>query len=72
MQSPGIILALCTTTARGIHLISKAIKAYEKGAELGDGMALTNLGDLYYFGEHVKQDYDKALDFYQKAEKVLL
>lgn len=49
--------------------IKKAIKAYEKGAELGDGMALTNLGDLYYFGEHVKQDYNKALDFYQKAEK---
>jgi tetratricopeptide (TPR) repeat protein len=48
--------------------IKKAIKAYEKGAELGDGM-LTNLGDLYYFGEHIKQDYDKALNFYQKAEK---
>jgi TPR repeat protein len=32
-------------------------------------MALTNLGDLYYFGEHIKQDYDKALNFYQKAEK---
>ncbi|WBV60895.1 tetratricopeptide repeat protein [Chryseobacterium camelliae] len=49
--------------------IKKAIRAYERGAELGDGMALTNLGDLYYFGELVIQDYDKALDFYQKAEK---
>ncbi|SMC37714.1 tetratricopeptide repeat protein [Chryseobacterium sp. YR221] len=49
--------------------IKKAIRAYGKSAELGDGMALANLGDLYYFGEYVIQDYDKALDFYQKAEK---
>lgn len=32
-------------------------------------MSLQNLGDLYYFGEYMKQDYDKALDFYQRAEK---
>lgn len=48
--------------------IERARFAYQKAAELGDGLALVNLGDLYFYG-HVEQDYDLALDYYKKAEK---
>ncbi|MGJ1421869.1 SEL1-like repeat protein [Sphingobacterium spiritivorum] len=48
--------------------IERAMVAYQKAAELGDGLALVNLGDLYFYG-HLEQDYDLALDYYKKAEK---
>ncbi|QQT25352.1 SEL1-like repeat protein [Sphingobacterium spiritivorum] len=48
--------------------MERAMVAYQKAAELGNGLALANLGDLYFYG-HVELDYDRALDYYRKAEK---
>lgn len=49
--------------------MEKMLFAYQKAGELGDAVALANLGDLYFEGNHVTQDYDKALDYYLQAEK---
>lgn len=45
------------------------IQAYEKAVELGCVWANNNLGDLYFYGQHVVQDYDKALSYYVLSEK---
>ncbi|MBB1140121.1 tetratricopeptide repeat protein [Myroides sp. WP-1] len=45
------------------------IQAYEKAVELGCVWANQNLGDLYFYGQHVVQDYDKALSYYLLSEK---
>ena len=34
---------------------------------MGDAAGCSVLGDLYYNGEGVKQDYKKASEFYSKA-----
>ena len=34
---------------------------------MGCWLGWTNLGDLYYYGEHVPKDYDKALEYYLKT-----
>ncbi|WP_158963281.1 SEL1-like repeat protein [Myroides fluvii] len=45
------------------------IHAYEKAVELGCMWANQNLGDLYFYGQQVGQDYDKALSYYVLSEK---
>ncbi len=43
-----------------------------KGAELGNGYALSNLGYFYSSGTYVEEDLEKALSYYQKAELKLV
>ena len=33
----------------------------------GNSDAMYELGDIYYYGENVEQDYGKALEWFQKA-----
>lgn len=47
----------------------KMVAAYEKAVALGCVWANTNLGDLYFYGQHIAQDYDKALPYYILSEK---
>lgn len=44
------------------------LAAYEKAVALGCVWANMNLGDLYFYGNEVEQDYDKALSYYILAE----
>lgn len=46
---------------------SKAIKYYEKSASFGNPQALKNLGNLYFFGKGVKQNLNKAREYFDKA-----
>ena len=43
------------------------IKELEKKAEAGDAEAQYDLGWMYDWGESVKQDYEKAASWYEKA-----
>ncbi|MGG5578074.1 SEL1-like repeat protein [Myroides sp. C15-4] len=44
------------------------LAAYKKAVELGCVWANMNLGDLYFYGQEVEQDYDKAVSHYILAE----
>lgn len=44
------------------------LAAYEKAVALGCIWANMNLGDLYFYGNEVEQNYDKALSYYVLAE----
>lgn len=44
-----------------------AIQWFKKAAEQGDAQALCILGELYESGTNVKQDPERALDYYQQA-----
>ena len=46
-----------------------ARKEYQALAEKGDDKAMIDLGVMYHFGEGVKQDYGKAMEWYLKAFK---
>ena len=47
---------------------AKAFMWYERAAAQGDYIALRNLGYMYKYGEGVKQDDDKAEEFFEKAK----
>ena len=44
-----------------------ARKEFQALADKGDDKAMIDLGVMYHTGEGVKQDYDKAMDWYLKA-----
>lgn len=46
-----------------------AAKWYRKAAEQGHLMAISKLGDCYYYGKGVKQDYKEAIKWYFVAVK---
>jgi TPR repeat protein len=46
---------------------SLAKKLYEESAKLGFAAAEYEIGELYYYGRGVKQDYVKSLEWYQRA-----
>ncbi len=47
-----------------------ALKWLNKAAELGNDYAMEKLGEMYYEGEGVEQDFSKAADYYEMlAEK---
>ena len=46
---------------------STAIKQVTTDAENGDTYSQLTLGDMYYYGDSVTQDYDKAMLWYEKA-----
>ena len=43
------------------------MKWYQKAADQGNASAQNNIGDLYYWGNGVKQDYEEAMKWYRKA-----
>ncbi len=47
----------------------EAIAIFEKLAEKGDDKAMVQLGNFYFEGQGVKQDYSKAMDWWLKALK---
>ena len=46
---------------------ANALPLLQKAAAGGNTSAMNNLGDLYYYGRGVAQDYGKAREWYQKA-----
>ncbi len=46
-------------------------EVFKKGAELGDPNCMCEVGDMYFEGLTVDQDYDKAFGYYKKALKAL-
>jgi TonB family protein len=56
-----------TTGQGGPQDYQEARERYEKAAAAGDAVAMSNLGNLYYYGHGVPQDYRKAREWYEKA-----
>ena len=48
---------------------TKAKEAYEKAYKYGSEYAAVRLGEIYYYGNGVTQDFDKALEYYEVAER---
>ena len=48
-------------------MYKKQFEFVQKKAEQGDVVHQTNLGDMYRYGNGVKQDYSKAIEWYTKA-----
>ena len=46
---------------------AKAIALYCQAADMGYPLAMMKMGDCYYYGRGVVQDYSRALAWYQKA-----
>lgn len=46
---------------------SLAKKLYEESAKLGFAAAEYEIGELYYYGRGVKQDYEKSIEWYRRA-----
>ena len=46
----------------------EAIRWYEKAAKNGHRFGNECIGEMYYFGEYVTQDYKKAYEYYTKDE----
>ncbi len=49
------------------ELLSTIISYFEKGVEEGFPLAGLNLGSIYFFGDYVPKDFDKAIYYYEKA-----
>lgn len=48
---------------------AEAFKLYRAAARLGSPMAFERIGDMYRSGESVREDAQKALDFYKEGAK---
>ena len=49
------------------RIFSQALKWYQKAAEAGDAVGMTDLAVLYSDGKGVTQDPAKALEWFQKS-----
>lgn len=49
---------------------TEAFKWYERYSNLGDGQSSYNVAHMLRYGQGTKQDYKKALKYYQKASKL--
>lgn len=47
----------------------EAIKCYEEAAELGESVGNELIGEMYFHGDGVEQDYKKAFGYFQKSRK---
>jgi TPR repeat protein len=52
--------------------IDKSLEYYERSAQLGNNIALNNLGVIYSRGLHVRQDYGKGRKYYEKCDRSFL
>ena len=65
---PYFRLGACYENGRGVTKdITKAVKLYKLASECDSYQASTRLGDFYYEGLGVEQDYDIAAEYYYKA-----
>ena len=60
-----MILQKCYTKEKAPRNILDAIKYYELANTFGHKLASYNLGDIYYEGNDVDQDYKKAKKYYE-------
>ena len=72
MKSALSVLLLCFLLAscgeeKTVKVESKEAKEMRVRAEAGDAEAQSYLGELYYFGEGVPQDYFEAVKWWRKA-----
>ena len=51
----------------GMHNFNESIKYFSQAAEQNHLRALVKLGNIYYRGEGVPQDYSKAAEYYSRA-----
>lgn len=78
-RSPTVLLALFCSVFLAQAGVKEALDAQKRGdyetarkeftalAEKGDDKAMMELGLMHHTGEGVKQEYDKAMDWYLKA-----
>lgn len=60
----------CTRAGRnsyGRKKMNEAIRFFSEGCKLNDAAACSAIGDIYYGGDGIKQDYAKARQWYNKA-----
>lgn len=62
-----ILLAATILTLLVTESLSADIKTLRKQAEAGDAISQYLLGEAYYFGRGVKQDYAEAVKWYRRA-----
>lgn len=58
---------LAGSAAPRLHQHRTALKFWRRAAATGNGTAMNNIGDLYYYGQGVPQDYSKAMNWYRRA-----
>ncbi|WP_277297271.1 tetratricopeptide repeat protein [Succinatimonas hippei] len=58
-----IVVMVACASAFGAN----SIENYQKACDLNDGVGCTLLGNSYYSGNGVKQDYFKANEYFKKA-----
>lgn len=64
------LASICTsedTIYKKWHNINQGIELLERAGELGDGEAYSTLGNMYYHGDGVIINYDKAFKYFKKA-----
>ena len=61
-------MGICYENGHGVARdLSKAVEYYKKASELGNSVAMCNLGYCYEKGIGVEQDISQAIEFYQKS-----
>ena len=50
--------------------MAEGLKWYHRAVEKGSSMASGKLGQCYWWGQGVEQNYDKALEYYKKASEM--
>ena len=64
-------IGLCYAEGKGVPKdIALAKKWYEKAANQGVQQAILALGEMYYFGRGVEQDYSKAVQLFECSTEV--
>ena len=56
-------------TATPQQICDDSVEGYIKAAEQGEAWTQIELGDCYYYGKGVKQNYTEAVKWYKKAAK---
>jgi len=60
-------LAFYAGTAPFPRDLALSASAYQRGCDLGHGLACSNLGDAYEYGSGVPRDLSRAASFYERA-----
>ncbi|MBQ9049255.1 MAG: sel1 repeat family protein [Lachnospiraceae bacterium] len=47
--------------------VEKGIQYLKDAANAGEFLGLSTIGAMYYYGDLVEQDYDKAMEYFRKA-----
>ncbi|MBR6066621.1 MAG: SEL1-like repeat protein [Bacteroidales bacterium] len=55
--------------AKPVKYNDAKIQSLENAADAGDAIAKFNMGNMYYYGKGVRQNYEKAGEWYKKARE---